>query len=93
MKGVLATFALAGAVLCSSSAVAPATAAPFPNLSAILDGNELTTPVRWVCNRHHQCVWRGYTQNQFYYGPRGWKHCDYRWRTGRNGPYRERICF
>ncbi|WP_157961444.1 hypothetical protein [Microvirga flavescens] len=93
MRRILVTLAVSGAVLCGAAAFAPASATVIPNPSEALKTTDLVTPARWVCDRGGNCVWRGPQSREFYYGPPGWKHCDYRWRTGPHGPYRQRLCW
>ena len=71
----------------------PATALPIGSISQLTDTLPLVQQARWVCNSRGDCVWRGASRRTFYYGPANWRHCDYRWRTGRHGPYRERLCW
>jgi hypothetical protein len=92
MKTALAVIALVGGWSLAGAILAPTASAAFspdPQVSA----ENLVAQARWVCDRRGNCNWRGSGRRTFYYGPRNWRHCDYRWRTGRRGPYRERLCW
>jgi hypothetical protein len=95
MKTLLATLAVAGGVTIAGFGASPALAIPFgPSPLVVQDAGSPITEVRWVCTRNgRDCVWRGPQRRVLYYGPRNWQHCDFRWRTGPRGPYRERICW
>lgn len=92
MRTLFAAFAMAAGLTCAGSALAPAAAIPFSPSPAQTENNMLTQ-ARWVCNRYHQCIWRGPRGREFYYGPPGWRHCEYHWRPSSRGPYRERLCW
>ena len=92
MKPVLAIITIAGGLAVSGVVPVPATAGAFgPDIRLL--GEPIVVPARWVCDPRGNCVWHGGGGRTFYYGPANWRHCDYRWRTGRHGPYRERICW
>lgn len=94
MKTFLAVLSVAGALTVAGPAATPALAMPFGFSPLVADAGSAATPVRWVCTRNgRSCVWRGPQRRTLYYGPRNWQHCDFRWRTGPRGPYRERICW
>lgn len=94
MRILLAALATAGGLTLAGAGIVPAAAIPFgPGPLASATPGGLATEARWVCDRWNRCVWRGPQRRQFYYGPPGWRHCEYRWRPSRRGPYRERICW
>jgi hypothetical protein len=91
MKIVLAV-AMVGGLTLAGAFSTPVAAIPFGPETRMTD-EPLVLQARWVCDRRGNCNWRGTGRRTFYYGPANWRHCDYRWRTGRRGPYRERICW
>lgn len=95
MRTLLAAIATVGGLMLAGAYLSPAAAIPFgPGPLASEAQNELLAEARWVCNRYgRQCVWYGPQRRTLYYGPPGWRHCEYRWRPSRRGPYRERICW
>jgi hypothetical protein len=92
MKRLTAIVAMTAGWLVAGAVLMPAGAVPFGPGSRLTE-EPVAMPARWVCDRVGNCVWRGPGRRTFYYGPANWRHCDYRWRTGRRGPYRERLCW
>ncbi|MDF2812292.1 MAG: hypothetical protein K0S56_3323 [Microvirga sp.] len=91
MKTALAVVAMVGGWTLAGAFLTPAAA--FFGPDARMTDNTLVAQTRWVCDRRGNCTWRGSGRRTFYYGPGNWRHCEYRWRTGRRGPYRERLCW
>ncbi|WP_210484623.1 hypothetical protein [Microvirga antarctica] len=92
MKPLLAFAAFAGTLVLAGAGATPTAALPIGPVAGLIDQG-LVQPTRWVCDRRQNCHWTGPSRRSLYYGPRNWQHCDYRWRTGPRGPYRQRICW